>query len=157
MVILINNGKVTADNMGGKTKTSFTSDSQPAKRTPRGKSARTKMIEALERAGKTEDGFYDELLARAISSDDTMMFKEVLLRISPIPKAVAPIFKFDLPREAKPHVKADYVLTAMANGEIPSDIGNICIQAIKAMIDIEEYTDLKERIEKLEGALDGGA
>jgi len=136
-----------------KSSTSFTSEGQPKKR--RGKSERTKILEALERLGKTETDFYDELMSRAVNTDDTFMFKEVLSRISPVPKAVAPIFKFDLPQEAKPHVKADYVLTAMANGDIPSDIGNICIQAIKAMIDIEEYTDLKERIIKLEEALSG--
>ena len=72
-------------------------------------------------------------------------------------KAVSPVYKFELPKGAKPHVKADYVLTAISNGDLPSDIGNICIQAIKAMIDIEEYTDLKDRIEKIEAALNGGA
>jgi len=29
------------------------------------------------------------------------------------------------------------------------------IQSIKSMVDVEEYTDLKERIEKLEKALSG--
>ena len=36
-----------------------------------------------------------------------------------------------------------------------SDTGNTFIQSIKAMIDIEEYTDLKDRIDKLEKALNG--
>ena len=111
----------------------------------------------MKRQSKTENGFYDELVTRAFNPDDNFTFKEILARMSPIPKAVAPVYKFDLPKEAKPHEKADYVLTAISNGELPSDIGNICIQAIRAMIDIEEYTDLKERIEKIEKALNGGA
>ena len=138
-----------------KTKTSFTSDTQPKDRKPRGKSERTKILEAMRRNSKTEDGFYDELIARAFNPEDNFTFKEVLTRISPIPKSVNPVYKFDLPRDEKPHVQALYVLTAIAEGNLPSDIGNICIQAIKAMIDIEEYTDLKERIEKLEKALQG--
>lgn len=139
----------------GKTKTSFNSDNQPKTRKPRGKSERTKILEAMKRQSKTEDGFYDELILRAFNPEDNFTFKEVLSRMSPIPKAVSPVYKFEMPEDAKPHVKAEYVLTAMANGEIPSDIGGICIQAIKAMIDIEEYTDLKNRIELLEKTLAG--
>jgi hypothetical protein len=136
--------------MGIKTKTSFGKDKQPKKRTPRGKSERTKILEAMQRAGKTEDGFYDQLIERAANPEDNFTFKELLSRLSPIPKAVAPVYKFELPKSAKPHEKADYILTAIADGELPGDVGNVCIQAIKAMIDIEEYTDLKERIIKLE-------
>ena len=39
------------------------------------------------------------------------------------------------------------------NGFIPPDIANTFIQSIKAMIDIEEYTSLKERIEAIEKSL----
>lgn len=137
------------------TKTSFSKDKQPKK--GRGKSERTKILDAMKRQAQTEDGFYDELVTRAFNPEDNFTFKEVLARMSPIPKAVSPVYKFNLPKNSKPHEKADYVLTAMADGDLPSDIGNICIQAIKAMIDIEEYTDLKERIEKLEETLNGGA
>ena len=135
------------------TKTSFTKDKQPAKRNPRGKSERTKILEAMKRKGKTESGFYDELVTRAFNPEDNFTFKELLTRMSPIPKAVAPLYKFTLPKNSKPHEKADYVLTAIADGVLPGDVGNTCIQAIKAMIDIEEYTDLKDRIEKLEELL----
>ena len=138
-----------------KSSTSFSKKTQPSK--GRGKSERTKILDAMKRQAKTEDGFYDELVTRAFNPEDNFTFKEILARMSPIPKAVSPVYKFDLPKDAKPHVKADYVLTAISSGELPSDIGNICIQAIKAMIDIEEYTDLKERIEKIEVALNGGS
>ena len=49
------------------------------------------------------------------------------------------------------------VMSAAAKGLIPPDIANTFIQSIKSMIDIEEYTDLKDRIEKIEAALNGGA
>ena len=111
----------------------------------------------MVRFGETEEGFYDLLMQKAFNPDDNFTFKELLNRLSPIAKAVSPLYKFDLPKDSKPHEKADYILTAIADGEIPGDIGNICIQAIKAMIDIEEYTDLKERIIKLEETLNGSA
>ena len=138
-----------------KTKTSFNSENQPKERKGRGKSERTKILDAMRRAGHTEDGFYDLLMTKAFNPEDNFTFKELLNRMSPIAKAVSPTIKFNLPEDAPPHKKADYVLIGIAKGEIPPDIGAICIQAIKAMIDIEEYTDLKERIEKIEAALNG--
>ena len=140
-----------------KSSTSFDTEAQPKGRKPRGKSERTKILEAMVRFGETEEGFYDLLMQKAFNPDDNFTFKELLNRLSPIAKAVSPLYKFDLPKDSKPHEKADYILTAIADGEIPGDIGNICIQAIKAMIDIEEYTDLKERIIKLEETLNGSA
>lgn len=133
-----------------KTKTSFNSENQPKQRKARGKSERTKILDSFKRLSRTEEEFYDLLTEKAFNPEDQFSFKELLNRMSPIPKAVAPVYKFELPKSAKPHEKADYILTAIADGELPSDVGNVCIQAIKAMIDIEEYTDLKERIIKLE-------
>jgi hypothetical protein len=138
-----------------KSSTTFGKETQPSK--GRGKSERTKILEAMKRQSKTEDGFYDELISRAFNPDDNFTFKELLNRMSPIPKAVNPLYNFDLPKNAKPHEKASFILDAIATGIIPSDVGNHCIQAIKAMIDIEEYTDLKDRIERIEAALNGGA
>lgn len=138
-----------------KTKTSFDSDNQPKARKPRGKSERTKLLDAMSRAGQTEEGFYDLLMEKAFNPEDSFTFKELLVRLSPIPKATSPLVKFEFPKDAKPHVQAAHVLSAIAEGDIPSDIGNVFVQSIKAMIDIEEYTDLKERIEKLEAALNG--
>jgi len=87
------------------TKTSFSKDKQPPK--GRGKSERTKILDAMKRQAKTEDGFYDELIIRAFNPDDNFTFKEVLARMSPIPKAVSPVYKFDLPKGAKPHAPID--------------------------------------------------
>ena len=140
-----------------KTKTSFDKEKQPKKRTPRGKSERTKILDAMKRQTRTEEGFYDELITRAFNPDDNFTFKELLNRMSPMPKAVNPLYNFDLPLRSLPHEKASFILDAIASGVIPSDVGNHCIQAIKAMIDIEEYTDLKERLIKLEETLNGGA
>ena len=138
-----------------KTKTSFNASKQPKKRKPRGKDKRTLILDELKREGKTEQGFYDLLVRRSFDLDDNFAFKELLTRLSPVPKSVAPLVEFEFPKKGKPHIQAACVLEAVSNGILPSDIGSMFIQSIKAMIDIEEYTDLKERIERLEKALDG--
>jgi hypothetical protein len=134
-----------------KTKTSFNKKKQPKSR--RGKSERTKILDAMKREGKDEDGFYDLLVKRSFDADDNFTFKELLIRLSPVPKSVAPLVEFEFPKKGKPHIQAAYVLEAVSSGIIPSDIGNMFIQSIKAMIDIEEYTDLKDRINKIEESL----
>ena len=140
---------------------SFSKDNQPVNRPGKGKTERTKILEAMERAGKTEEGFYDLLVKEAAnkkSVKNAFVFKELLLRLSPIPKQVHELVNFTFPKNAKPHEQAEAVLGAIANGIIPSDIGNMFIQSIKSMIDIEEYTSLKNRIEEIERSLgvDGG-
>jgi len=131
-------------------KGSFSSTNQPPKR---GKAERTKILEAMKRAGHDEAGFYDLLVERSLDKDDKFTFKELLSRVSPLHKPVAPSIDFDFPEEAKPHEQAVCVMAAIAAGKIPPDIGATFISSIKYMIDIEEYTDLKSRIESIEKAL----
>jgi len=128
----------------------FTKETQPKSRRPRGQSERTKILEAMKRAGQTEEAFYDLLVERATNEDDNFAFKELLARLSPIPKSVSPLVEFDFPKEAKPHIKAAYVLEAVSKGKIPSDIGSMFIQSIKTKLDIEEHTELTERVERIE-------
>jgi len=132
----------------------FTADNQP-KRKPRGKSEKTKFIDALKRKARTEDQFYELCIERAFDPDDNFAFKEILARLSPLSKAVAPTIEFDFPAGAKPYVQAQAIIKGIAEGIIPPDLGSKFISSIKAMVDIEENTDLKERIEKLEALLNG--
>ena len=79
----------------------------------------------------------------------------VINRIEPPLKAIAPMVEFEFDTDAKPHEQANQLLKAVSNGQIAPDIGQMFVASIKSMIDIEEYTDLKDRIEKLEKALAG--
>ena len=129
----------------------FTSYNQPKK--GRGKSERTKWLEAMKKAGHSEDEFYELIIEQAMSGESPMAVNEILRRISPIPKAVAPSIEFDLDPSAKPHQKAEQILDAISNGKIPPDIGATLIASIKAFVDIEEYTVLKDRVEAIEKSL----
>lgn len=135
-----------------KSSTTFSKDKQPNK--GRGKSERTKLLEAMERAGETEEGFYDLLMTKAFNPEDSFTFKELLNRISPIPKSVAPIVQFDFDEKASPHIKADQVLKAMADGKLPSDLGHLFITSIQSMLKIQEVTDIDERLRIMEAQID---
>lgn len=134
----------------------FTSENQPKKR--KGKHPRTKILEAMERQGETEEGFYDLLVSRAFNDvDDNFSFGELLKRFSPVYKQVAPPIEFEFPKTGLPHEQAASVMNAVAAGQIPPDIGATFVTAIKSMVDIEESTELKKRIEQLEDMLNVAA
>lgn len=137
-----------------KNKGQFSSDNQPRK--GRGKSERTKWIEALTKSGHSEQDFYELVIDEAMNQRSAMAVGEILRRISPIPKQVAPSIEFDLKKDSEPHEKAEQILDAISAGQIPPDIGATLITSIKAFVDIEEFTELKRRIEKLEAVLNGG-
>ena len=139
----------------------------------RGKGKKSLMLDAIKEVCGSEQEFLKQVIAigmgglTKISSPDdeeeefeykqpnTMLLNMVLNRIEPPLKAIAPMVEFDFNPNAKPHEQANQILMAVANSQIAPDIGQMFVASIKSMIDIEEYTDLKERIEKLEKALSG--
>ena len=130
--------------------TTFGKGKQPSKR--RGKSERTKILEAMSRAGKTEEGFYDELVARAENPDDNFTFKELMTRLSPIPKAVAPTIKFDLDESGTISQKAEQIIVGISKGNIPPDLGNQLIVSMSSLMNIKEKTEFEDRLKAIEDA-----
>lgn len=135
-----------------KSSTTFGKDKQPSKR--RGKSERTKILESFQRLGKTEEGFYDYLVERAYNPDDSFSFKELLTRISPIPKAVAPTVTFDFDEKADLHEQSAQILKAISDGDLPPDLGQGIINGIASMLKIKEVTDIDERLKEMERQLE---
>ena len=134
-----------------KSSTSITAEKR--KRMPsRGKNERTKILEAMVRTGHNEDGFYDLLITKAHDADDQFSFKELLVRMSPIPKQVAPLFEFPFDEKGSHHKQSLQIAKAIANGKLPSDVGNNIITAISSMLKIKEVTDFEDRIKAIENA-----
>jgi len=59
-------------------------------------------------------------------------------------------YEFDLTEGANFAQQSAETMLAIAAGNLPPDVGKSLIDAIKATIDIEEATDIKERLEALE-------
>jgi len=127
----------------------------------RGKGKKSLMLEAIRSVCGSEHDFLKQVInigVGGISGDpapNPALLTLVLNRIEPPFKAVAPMVEFDFDSNSKPHEQAAQILQAVSNGQIAPDIGQMFVASIKSMIDIEEYTDLKDRIEKLEKALSG--
>ena len=130
----------------------FSSENQPPNK--RGKDKRKLLIEALERKGFTEETLYDTIVDMAINQRDTAMMKELIVRFSPLPKPVAPMFEVDFPDDGTPVEKIDAVIRGIASGIIPADIGKMFAEVIKTGLDVAEVTELAARLERLEKLLE---
>lgn len=130
----------------------FSSENQPPNK--RGKDKRKMLVEALERAGHTEETLYDTIVSMAINQRDTAMMKELIVRFSPLPKPVAPVFEVDFPDDGTPVEKIDAVIRGIASGIIPADIGKMFAEVIKTGLDVAEVTELAARLERLEKLLE---
>lgn len=130
----------------------FSSENQPPNK--RGKDKRKLLIEALERKGFTEETLYDTIVDMAINQRDTAMMKELIVRFSPLPKPVAPVFEVDFPDDGTPVERIDAVIRGIASGIIPADIGKMFAEVIKTGLDVAEVTELAARLERLEKLLE---
>lgn len=130
----------------------FSSENQPPNK--RGKDKRKLLVEALERKGYTEETLYDTIVDMAITDRDTSMMKELIVRFSPLPKPVAPVFEVDFPDDGTPVEKIDAVIRGIASGIIPADIGKMFAEVIKTGLDVQEVTELAQRLERLEKLLE---
>jgi hypothetical protein len=143
-----------------KNEQSFSKNKQPKKRSPRSKGKKTLMLDAIRaqvKGGELE--FLKKVVEHAMGdplkaiAPNPQLLTLVLQRVEPPFKATMPMVDFEFDSSLKPHEQAAQVLGAASSGELSPDIANIFIQSIKSMIDIEEYTDLKERIEAIEKSL----
>lgn len=133
----------------------FSKDNQPdAAKKKRGKDQRTLMIEALARNSFTEEQFWNKVILTAMAEGESLnqraMIQEVLMRLAPIPKAVAPTYEFDWDNSATSADKIDRLVQAVSDGEIPADIANMLASTIKAGMEVREITELAERLAALE-------
>ena len=68
-------------------------------------------------------------------------------------KATMPLCEFDFDPKGAPVDKATDILNAVSNGELPADMGLSLISAMASVLKIEEVTELKDRLDKIEEAL----
>ena len=133
----------------------FSSSNQPKPENRSGgpSSIKRKIIEALGRANLTEEQFIDMLVLKALD-EGGIYLQELLKRYSPITKQTFETIAIaDWPKNGTPIQKAEVILNAMANGDIPPDLGSLFIESISKSLGIEEITELAKRLEALEAII----
>lgn len=103
-----------------------------------------------------EKAFIKHAAGRAFNIEDTAsstILNEFMKRSFPPLKPTSEAIKFDFPANGTATEKALSVIEAISNGDIPVDVGQTIVGIIKDSVIIEEGTDLKERISKLEALI----
>jgi hypothetical protein len=132
--------------------TQFSKDRQPVKR--RGKDTRTKILAAIKKETQlSEELFYQEVSKRAITNNDVVMMKELLMRVAPVAKPVAPDVQFDFPEDGTPVAQVDAIMKAVSTGKVPADVGQMLVNMIRAKLDVLEISELADRLAAIEAQL----
>jgi hypothetical protein len=135
--------------------TQFSKDRQPVRR--RGKDVRTKMLEAIKKQTQlNEAAFYQEIAERAITKGDIVLMKELMMRVAPVAKPVAPDVHFDFPEDGTPVDQVDAIMKAVSTGKVPADVGQMLVNMIRAKLDVLEISELADRLAAIEKQLADG-
>jgi hypothetical protein len=135
----------------------------------RGKGKKSLMLDAIRLVCGDESDFLQQVVTIGIGgwtqpeqkedeeptepvfqNPNPMLLNMVLNRIEPPLKSVSPMVEFEFDITAKPYEQATQVLNAMAQGKIPSDIGQLFVTSISSMLNIQEKTDFEERLKAIE-------
>lgn len=140
----------------------FTSDNQPLPERRKGSGAQgaTLIRRALKKAGKDDEMLMAHIITRAFDStdkDSCQLLKELMVRVSPIPKATVQPVEFDFPEGGSHADKLDAILLAVANGVLAPDVAVMIAGIVKTALDVRETTELVERMERLEALINAQA
>jgi len=142
---------------------------------PRGKSVKTLILDAIrenailelaedpeksiaEKRSDAEKAFFKHVAFSAFDPKDkdrNLCLSLLANKGWPNLKPTNDTVSFEFHSDSKPHEQANQILDAVSTGLLAPDVGVMFIGSIKSMVDIEEYTDLKARIEKLEELING--
>lgn len=138
--------------------------SEAAKKQKRGRTKRNVILDAIRDAAilevkddatrdDIEQAFYKHVAIRALNPDDAssaMLTKTIIERMLPPikPSSERVYFEFDL--TLPPAKKADQIIKAASKGNLPPDIAKIFIDVITSRMKIEEASEVKDKLEKLE-------
>lgn len=133
----------------------------------RGKAFKTILLDAIREesligltsSSTKEDAdkaFIKHIAKRAFDKEDqnsAMLLKELITKSYPSLKPTLDRIKFDFPESGTDSEKALSVLSAVSNGSVPPDVGQLIVGIIKDNSVIEANTDLKQRIIEIEKSL----
>lgn len=141
----------------------FGGDNPPTKR---GRGFKAKLLDVIREESmldgiapssspeKAERAFIKHVAQRAFKESDqnsSVLLKELLGKSYAAMKATLPSFEFNFDMDANPAKQVKQLIAASSDGLIPADVASIFIQAVKNAVDIEQATEIKDRIKILEG------
>lgn len=145
-------------------KGSFSAGNQPVNRGPRRRSARSRILEAMEgmtfkdehnnEMPLTESDYLRTAIRQSFREDSLM--REILGRLVPPERAQLAPVEFEFNEADNPTQRMDKLLAAVARGDVHPDTAHIIGNMIHDAAKIAEISDIVDRLQKLEQLLNGG-
>ena len=146
--------------------TEFSATHQPGKR---GESKKTILFRVMRERSmlglsssstplQAEEAFLHHWAERSFDDEDSssgMLLNALANKIYPNMKPCYAPVNFEFDPSLGPVEKASQVMEAASNGSLEPDIATIFIKSLKDLTGIEEFSDLKQRIEDLEALASG--
>lgn len=128
----------------------FSSEYQPQKRRTGAPQIKTAMIKAIEKRFPRGTAEFCEKVLEIGLTEAPALLNECLKRIEPPLKPSGVTVNIEIPEGATAKEKAECIFDAVALGDITLEAGQMMIGMIKDSLDIEERTELHERVKALE-------
>lgn len=103
----------------------------------------------------TEEDLYDYIIAEAFDRNNKDMLEYVCKLVIPPNKPTLPTYTFQYDAKLPYHEKCEVILEAVANGDIPPDVGNELFTGIKHIASVKEMAELEKKLAELEALLKG--
>lgn len=87
-------------------------------------------------------------------TDGSPYIDAILRKVMPASKSTYPDIEFDYNPEWSHVEKANAIMSGIASGQIPPDVGHMLIDSLSKMLGIEEVTELAKRLEAIEKLLE---
>lgn len=116
------------------------------------------LMKAMRERWPNDEDYYAYLIKRATTVLDPAgpaMLKEIVERVTPKFKATMPKVTFDFTDGANSADKILEIITAIANGELPPDVGQMLVNMIRAEMEVREITELADRLAAIEEKMGG--
>lgn len=138
---------------------------------PRGKSNKTRLLEAIRQEcllnlspdstkEEAEIAHFRHVAMRAYSGeadkDSGMLLKHLGDKCWPNLKPVMGTVEFDFDPSADESTQAKQILAAASSGIITPDVAQMFVGMMASMLKVEEVTEIKDRLERLEELLEKG-
>ena len=137
----------------------------------RGRANKTIILEAIKEASllgltpkstkdDAEKAFFTLISKSAVNLEDPnrgMCLKLLADKGWASVKPSSECVEFEFDHTANVHTQSAQIVKAISIGNLAPDIGNNLIQSIRAMMGIEADTIIKDRIDKIEAALNGNS
>ena len=138
----------------GKSSTSFSSEYQPKKRTPRGPCKKNVILNAIRETCGNENEYAKKVVLIGLEEKNSTLLTHAIEQIQPKRKSELPEVKFTFDPDGPPFPQALAIFHEVSKGNIAPDTGKLLIETLALTLQIEEGSELRDKFKDMLAMID---